>query len=90
VRYEDFMTNTVPVLRNIGDFIGVDLTDIQRRIEERRELYFDHTIAGNRVRMKGKLELKFDQEWQQQLSPTDRRITELFSGWLMSRYGYKP
>ncbi len=90
VRYEDFMMNTLPVLRNIGDFIGVDLTDIQRMIEKGDKLYFDHTVAGNRVRMKGKLQLKFDQEWKQHLSPTDRRITELFSGWLMSRYGYKP
>lgn len=90
VRYEDFMQNTQPVLQNIGDFIGVDLTNIQRVINEGGKLYFDHTIAGNRVRMKGKLELKFDQEWRQHLSPKDRRITELFSGWLMSRYGYKP
>jgi hypothetical protein len=90
VRYEDFMTNTLPVLQNIGDFIGVDLTDIESVINEGDELYFDHTIAGNRVRMKGKLELKFDQEWRQHLSPADRRITELFSGWLMARYGYKP
>ncbi len=89
VRYEDFMLNTLPVLQNIGDFVGVDLTNIQRLIDEGGKLYFDHTIAGNRVRMKGKLQLKFDQEWQQQLAPRDRRITELFSGWLMARYGYK-
>ena len=87
VRYEDFMLQTQPVLQKIGDFIGI--TDVQRVIEESSKLYFDHTIAGNRVRMKGKLELKFDQDWQQNLSPGDRRITELISGWLMTRYGYK-
>ncbi len=90
VRYEDFMLDTVPVLQRIGDFIGVDLTDVQRRIDESEKLYFAHTIAGNRVRMKGNLQLKFDQEWRQNLAPQDRRITELLSGWLMARYGYKP
>lgn len=90
VNYEDFMLNTVPVLQNIGDFIGLDLTNIQRAIDEGQKLYFDHTIAGNRVRMKGKLELKFDQEWKKHLPSTDRRITELLCGWLMSRYGYEP
>ncbi len=89
VRYEDFMLDTVPVMQRIGDFIGVDLTDVQRRIYESEKLYFDHTIAGNRVRMKGNLQLKFDQEWRQNLSPRDRRITELLAGWLMARYGYK-
>ena len=90
VRYEDFMLQTQPVLQRIGDFIGVDLTDVQRMINEGKKLCFDHTIAGNRVRMKGMLELKFDEEWQQNLSPQDRRITEILSGWLMTRYGYKP
>ena len=89
VRYEDFMLNTLPVLQKIGDFIDVDLSDVQRSIEQGEKLYFDHTIAGNRVRMKGKLELKFDQEWQQNLPSKDRLITELLSGWLMARYGYK-
>ncbi len=89
IRYEDFMTDTLPVLQNIGDFIGLDLTDIQRMVNEGEKLYFDHTIAGNRVRMKGKLELKFDQEWRHNLSPNDRRVTELLSGWLMNHYGYK-
>jgi hypothetical protein len=89
VRYEDFMLNTLPVLQTIGDFIGVDLTNIQRAIEDGQKLYFDHTIAGNRVRMKGKLELKFDQEWQQQLPARDRLATELLCSWLMFRYGYK-
>jgi hypothetical protein len=59
MRYEDFMTNTIPVLDNIHDFIGVDLSNIQRVIGEGGKLDFDHTIAGNR-------ELKFDQEWRQQ------------------------
>jgi hypothetical protein len=45
--------------------------------------------AGNPVRMKGKLALKFDQEWQQHLPSRDRWTTELLCVWLMSRYGYK-
>ena len=90
VRYEDFMLDTLPVLQKIGDFIGIDLSNIQQAINQGEKLKFGHNIAGNRVRMQGELRLKFDQEWRQQLSSQDRRATELISGWLMSRYGYEP
>lgn len=90
VRYEDFMLQTDTVLERIGDFIGIDLSNVQQTIEEGGELHFGHTIAGNRVRMKRELKLKFDQEWINHLSPQDQRMTELLSGWLMTRYGYKP
>lgn len=90
VRYEDFMLETRPILQKIGDFIGVDLSDIQQAINRGEKLYFGHTIAGNRVRMQGELRLKFDQEWRQHLSLRDRRVTEIISGPLMARYGYKP
>jgi hypothetical protein len=90
VRYEDFMLQTLPVLQKIGNFIGVNLIDVQRVIDEGGKLSFGHTIAGNRVRMKGELKLKYDRDWLQNLSLQDRRVTELLSGWLMARYGYKP
>src|SRR6266540_1011647 len=90
VRYEDFMVQTVATLQQIGDFIGVDLSDVQQAITQGENLYFGHTIAGNRVRMQGELRLKFDQDWLQKLSPRDRRVTEIISGWMMARYGYKP
>lgn len=89
VRYEDFMLETLPVLQKIGGFIGVDLSNVQRVVDKGEKLYFGHTIAGNRVRMKGELKLKFDQEWLQNLPPRDRRTTEILSGWLMRRYGYE-
>ena len=89
LRYEDFMLNTLPVLRTIGSFIGIDLENVQQRINEGEKLYFDHTIAGNRVRMKGELKLKYDQEWREKLSPRDQQVTEILTGWLMARYGYK-
>lgn len=89
LRYEDFMLNTQPVLNKIGNFIGMDLANVQQMINEDKKLHFDHTIAGNRVRMKGELKLKYDQEWRQKLSTWDRRVTEILTAWLMGRYGYK-
>lgn len=89
LRYEDFMLDTRPVLKKIGNFIGMDLENVQHTIDEGKKLYFDHTIAGNRVRMKGELKLKYDQEWRQKLPPGDRRVTEILTAWLMRRYGYK-
>lgn len=89
LRYEDFMLDTPSALRTIGNFIGVDLENVQHTINDGGKLYFDHTIAGNRVRMKGELKLKYDQEWRQKLSAGDRRVTEILTSWLMARYGYK-
>jgi hypothetical protein len=89
VRYEDFMLDTRTVLERIGNFIGADMASLQRVIDEGEKLYFGHTAAGNRVRMQGELKLKFDQEWTQKLPPQDRRMTEILSGWLMTRYGYE-
>jgi hypothetical protein len=89
VRYEDFMLDTLPVLQKIGTFIGMDLEGVQHMIDDGKKLHFDHTIAGNRVRMKGELKLKYDQEWRQKLSPKDRRVTEILTAWLMARYGYE-
>lgn len=89
VRYEDFMLDTLSVLRKIGNFIGIDLENVERAIDGGEKLYFDHTIAGNRVRMKGELRLKYDQEWREKLPVRDQRVTELLTAWLMARYGYK-
>jgi hypothetical protein len=89
VRYEDFMIDTLPVLQRIGRFIDMDLESVQRMIDEGQKLYFDHTIAGNRVRMQGELRLKYDQEWRQKLSVAERTVTEFLTAWLMVRYGYK-
>jgi hypothetical protein len=90
IRYEDFMQQTQPVLQKIGDFIGIDLSNVEQAVRRGEKLSFGHTIAGNRVRMKGELKLKFDQEWIHKLPSQDRRMTEILSGWLMSRYGYQP
>lgn len=90
LRYEDFMLDTPSALKTIGSFVGIDLENVQHTINDGGKLYFDHTIAGNRVRMKGELKLKYDQEWRQKLSIRDQRVTELLTGWLMARYGYKP
>jgi hypothetical protein len=89
IRYEDFMQQTQPVLQKIGDFIGVDLSNVEQAVQRGEKLSFGHTTAGNRVRMKGELKLKFDQEWIHKLPPQDRHRTEILSGWLMSRYGYE-
>jgi hypothetical protein len=89
LRYEDFMLQTLLVLQEIGNFIGVDLSNVQQVIQQGEMISFDHTTGGNRVRRKGELKLKFDQEWIQKLPPQDRRMTEILSDWLMGRYGYK-
>lgn len=88
IRYEEFMLQTPAVLARLGNFAGVEFTDVERCLNGGAGLYFSHTIAGNRVRMKGELKLKIDQEWIQKLSARDQYTTAILAGWLMARYGY--
>ncbi|MFM8322666.1 MAG: sulfotransferase family protein [Chloroflexota bacterium] len=89
VRYEDFMQHTRPVMEQVGRLMDVDFEPLLQVTEQDGTFNFSHTIAGNRVRMKGQLRLKFDEEWREKLETRDRRITEALSGWLMARYGYR-
>jgi len=89
VRYEDFVTNPREQLTRIGALAGVDMGGVVRRVAEGESLDVAHTVAGNRVRMGGRVTLRMDDEWRSRLAPEDRATFWRKAGWLASRYGYR-
>lgn len=88
VRYEDLVANPLGTLGRIGAAIGVDLSDVARRLAQGQPIRVGHPIAGNRMRMAGAVRLQPDLHWQRNLSSSDRWLCLAFSGALMRRYGY--
>jgi hypothetical protein len=89
VRYEDFVTNPRGALERIGGLIDVDFTSVADVISAGDALEIGHTIAGNRLRLAGRVRLRLDREWTQKLSVKDQGVFWALAGWLMRRYGYK-
>lgn len=88
IRYEDFVSAPEATLRAIGRTVGLDLSELARRVAAGETMVVGHTIAGSRVRMQGALRLSADVAWTRRLSPRDRRVVELLTAPLLLRFGY--
>lgn len=89
IRYEDLVENPELILKKINTFTGIDYRSANKHIQEERELSLGHVVAGNRMRMKSKLQLKPDYDWKRFLPKKDEKIFWLIAGLLAARYGYK-
>lgn len=87
VRYEDLARDPARALGDIGRLCGIDLGPLGERAASGEELRIGHTVAGNRLRMKGSFRLRFDEQWQG-LSTRDERLLRLVAGPFLRRYGY--
>jgi hypothetical protein len=88
IRYEDYVSEPGRILSKVGGLIGSDFTGLIELVEKGQPLEVGHNIAGNRLRMAGKVKLKSDVEWQEKLPLFDRAFVWFFAGWLLARYGY--
>jgi hypothetical protein len=88
VRYEDLMAEPLSILGQIGQLVGVDLSEVGRALVAGEAIPVGHTVAGNRMRMAGQVRLKPDLEWQSKLAAKDRWLCWAIAGWLMRHYGY--
>ena len=86
-RYEDLARSPEETFATLGDFLEIDLTEILSRIREEKEFDTGHGITGNRMRRKGPIKIKYDDEWQQKLPWRGRLYSQLVRG-EMARYGY--
>ncbi len=90
IRYEDFMANPHATLREIVEMVGETPRGIP--VSEYKEVVLgeNHTAAGNPSRfLKGKIQLRLDDEWITEQRPADRFVTTGVSLKLLRRYGYK-
>jgi hypothetical protein len=89
VRYEDLVQAPVDVMRRIGQLLDCDLDRIGAQAAAGEAFGVRHTIAGNRLRMDGTVRLKIDNDWLNHLSPHERFLCAILTGWLAKIYGYE-
>jgi hypothetical protein len=90
LRYEDFVADPKGALERIGSLIELDLTEVADAASSGKPMQAGHNVGGNKTKKSGIITLRPDaQEWRTVLSPTEQRLSWLFMGWLMRRYGYK-
>ncbi|MBN7797785.1 sulfotransferase [Parahaliea mediterranea] len=88
LRYEDFVLDPSLALQSISGALGTDIQALSTKLDRDDEFVVGHTIAGNRMRMGGRVRIKPDVEWVSRLSNMDKRLFWLMAGPLMWRYGY--
>jgi len=88
MRYEDLVTAPARELARIGALAGEDVASLTERVLSDEPLDVAHTVAGNRVRMRGQVKLRLDDEWRSRLSPRDGEVFWQRAGWLARQYGY--
>ncbi len=87
VRYEDFVTNSRPVLQRIGEMLQMDYGDVASALEDRRPLKRGHIASGNRMRM-DEVTLKPDFTWTHHLPNRSRALTWALTSFQLRRFGY--
>ncbi len=89
LRYEDLVAQPQVELRRIGDLAEMDLEPLIAAVASRQSMDVGHTIAGNRVRMSGSVQLRPDVEWVEKLTWGEQAACWTLAGWLMKAYGYR-
>jgi len=86
LRYEDYVADPVAELAPLRAFLGGEPDAFEAVLAA--ELSVGHTIAGNRLRMAGRVRLRPDVEWRERMSDRDRRRFWRIAGGVMRRFGY--
>ena len=89
LRYEDLVVQPDVELRRIGSLIELDLSDLATAVVGGQPMTVGHTIAGNRMRMSGAVQLRPDLEWVEKLAWREQATCWSLAGWLMKAYGYR-
>ncbi len=88
IRYEDLVTDPETTLTHIGQFIGISMKPVTRKIISGENLWVPNLIDGNRIRKKDRIKLRFDMEWQRKLPRSWRLVTILLTLPLFLGFGY--
>ncbi len=88
LRYEDLVADPRQALAGLGPVLGVSLADLGERLAAGEEMAVGHTIAGSRLRMKGRVQLAADAEWRSAMPAAARRTVVRLAGGALTRYGY--
>ncbi|SMX47300.1 sulfotransferase family protein [Actibacterium lipolyticum] len=88
VRYEDFAAQPAEEFARIGAATGMDLSAICTALEQSQPIMPAHQMAGSRIRMKKDLTLRFDNNWEDKMTPADQQKVVRVTSEQLRRYGY--
>lgn len=88
VNYEQFVLTPAMMFKKLGDSFDMNFDELVHALDTESDFHVGHTIAGNRLRMEGKIKLNPDFVWKEKLSGTEKMIFWLCAGLLAKRYGY--
>lgn len=91
VRYEKLMADPRAVVARLAEWVGLPVTPHQLRYinDSYADLGPSHSAAGNPMRFTvGRIPLRFDDAWTDELAPSQRRLVATLTRPLLSRYGY--
>ena len=85
LRYEDLAVAPRETLASLAAFLEIDTGAVWSSDDD-----FDpgHGVGGNRMRRKGRIVIRYDDEWKRKLPRLDRVMPGLFFP-LMRKYGYR-
>ncbi len=89
VRYEDLVSRPEKTIRKIGGKMGFDLESQAIAAGAGKEFKVGHNIAGNRLRMNGKIRIEPAKGMKWKLSFWHRLVVRIFAWPLMLRYHYR-
>jgi len=88
IRYEDFTQNPQKILREIQQYLDIDLTHQIQLITEQQPLPTLHQAAGNRNRSEKITRIKEDNQWRECLPIFHKTLFRLVSHKLAKQFGY--
>ncbi|MBB4186326.1 hypothetical protein GGE07_002985 [Sinorhizobium terangae] len=88
VRYEDFASDPVGIMQQIGTFLELDLSQIGSTLQSGGSMGPGHQVAGNRLRMNASIALNKDETWRTRMPSGQQASFQRLGGWMLRRYGY--
>ena len=86
--YENLVADPAAAMARLAAILGTDLSPLVDQLTTGTPLVAGHVMAGNRLRMNGRLQLRPDLDWQAQLPTGQRRLFEQLCRPVLRRYGY--
>ncbi|MEX1017261.1 MAG: sulfotransferase [Phycisphaeraceae bacterium] len=88
IRYEDFVSQPETVLRQVGEFLGMDFSEQIANLLAGQSIPLSHQVSGNRLRTRKDIVLRPDTDWQTKLKGR-YKLAFLAVNWpWMLAYGY--
>lgn len=86
--YEDFIENAPRVLSKIGKISNLSYTKVIDKLNHDKPFKAGHTVAGNRLRMKGSVKLKSSDDWRESFPKSKRLVFSIIAFPFLIFYGY--